>query len=379
VGRSLTTFQAACLIAGAGIGTGILGLPLAAQGVGIAGILAALAGAFLASLLLYFMMSELTRRSDPPVQLLTILTKHLFTGRWGNAFRMIFFGLFTFLLIENLTAYVVAAGDALASLGVPASVAQIAFSVVAGVVGAFGLRTVAHFETLSVILIAIVVATLTGLALANPIRSVTLGLAEPVGALRLFALFIYSFSAIFAVVQAAGHVSAAADLKKALVIGLTINAAAALAFTYATLTASQTVTAVGTVGLAESLNYPGVRVGACVFILLGMLTSYWPSLIAFADVAKEAFSVPPLLGQQLAAVPALLIALLLPLNFLDYIMLGAGAVSLVVILLIIPAYRHAIQHADPALPPLIGRQGGGTFTLVAMGLVGVAMTIGSLV
>lgn len=373
---TLSTFRAACLVAGAGMGTGVLSLPLAAQATGIGCLAIALAAACGASFLVYLVLSELTRRSDPPVQLLTILSKHLFTGRWGKGFRLLFFALFVFLLFQSLITYVIAAGQALAPItGWSAQIGMCVFCLAGLAISLFGLKTVAAWEAVSVSLIAVTIVTLTAMSTTHQVRPVPPGFSQPVTTIGLYALFVYAFSAIFAVVQVAGHVPSAVNLKKALIIGLLINAIGTLAFLLAAITASDVVSPVATVGLSASLGGPVALIASSVFILLAMLTSFWPSLIAFADVVREAFGLRAGIGQLLAAGPCLALAVFLPLTFLDYIKLGAGAVSLVIVLLIIPAYRNAIR-ADPDASPLIGRTGGGRAVPVVLSLIGLTMIVG---
>ena len=358
------------------MGTGVLSLPLAAQGTGIWCVAIALILATGSSFLVYLALSELTRRSNPPVQLLTILAKHLFTGRGARAFRLVFFILFAFLLFQSMTTYVIAAGQALQSFtGLDIRLCMCLFCVVGLGIGLCGLKTVAAGEVISVVLIAVTIATLTVLSLIHPVRPIPLNFARPVTTIGLFALFMYAFSAIFAVVQVAGHVPPAASLEKALGFGLLINVVGTLAFMLAALTASGTVTPVATVGLSASLGSPVTLVASGIFILLAMVTSYWPSLIAFADVVHEAVGWHGSVGQVVAAVVSLALAAFLPLTFLDYIKLGAGAISLVIVLLVIPAYRRAIAK-DQTMTPLIGRTGGGYAVPVALGLIGVTMTVG---
>ena len=377
-GVTLSLLRASCLIAGAGMGTGVLSMPLAAEGLGLGSVLLAISVAAGASLLVYLVLSELTRRSDPPAQLLNILSRHLFTGRWAKGFRTVFFVLFTFLLFQCLTTYVIAGSQALEAMSPVSGPAAMGVFCAAGLATSlFGLRTVAAWETVSVSLIAVTIVALTVLSTGHHARSIPLRFGQPLPTISLFAVFMYAFSAIFAVVQVAGHVPLAVDLRKALVIGLAINVAGTLAFVLAALTASDVVTPVATIGLAASLTQPMALVASSVFVLLAMLTSFWPALIAFADVVHEATGIQTAIGQWMAAVPSLLMAALLPLALLDYVELGAGAISLVIILLIIPAYRNAIAR-DPEAPRLLGHFGGSRAVLVALGLIGTTMAIGGL-
>jgi len=62
--RSLSFFESMMLVAGAGIGTGILTIPYAVEKVGIPGTVIALIFAYLFSAVLYLMIGELTRNSQ---------------------------------------------------------------------------------------------------------------------------------------------------------------------------------------------------------------------------------------------------------------------------------------------------------------------------
>ena len=357
------------------MGTGILSLPLAGVGMGLWGIMIPLLIAGGASYLIYLALSELTRRSNPPVQLLTILERHLFTGRWAKVLRLVFFGLFTFVFFQSLVTYVVVAGQALSPMtGWPVWLGMIIFTAVGLGISLLGIMAVTTWESVSVGLIAVTIATLSILSLTHHVRPVPMGFNSPWMSFGLFTLFMYAFSAIFAVVQVASHVPLAINLKAALGIGLAINMIGTLCFMLAVTSSSDVVTPVGSVGLAESLGGPIAMIAAGVFVILAMITSYWPSLIAFADIMHEAFAIKPRVGQLTAAIPSLLIAIFCPLTILDYIKMGAGAISLIIIILIIPAYHHAIRLRQP--PPLIGKNGREAMMIITLTIVSVSMLIG---
>ena len=78
------------LIAGAGIGTGILTLPYAISRIGFLGTLTALFAAVCFSFLLYCLVADLTLRSAHSAELTGILDEHLFSGRKHPVISVLF-------------------------------------------------------------------------------------------------------------------------------------------------------------------------------------------------------------------------------------------------------------------------------------------------
>ena len=80
---------------------------------------------------------------------------------------------------------------------------------------------------------------------------------------------------------------------------------------------------------------------------------------------------------MIASLPALLIAILLPLTLLEYIQLGAGALSLILIAVVIPAYRNAIRsHTRPLL---LGKFSKSRILVALVCIFTVLMAISSLI
>lgn len=88
--KKLTFGESLMLVAGAGIGTGILTIPYAVSKIGLFGTLLSLFFAYLASALMYLMIADLTRNSKKPEDLLAILDEHLFSGKGKKALNIAF-------------------------------------------------------------------------------------------------------------------------------------------------------------------------------------------------------------------------------------------------------------------------------------------------
>ena len=107
-----------------------------------------------------------------------------------------------------------------------------------------------------------------------------------------------------------------------------------------------------------------------VLLVLGaMFTSFWSIGFAFSDVVSCRFKRSTQLSWLITTLPAALIAVLVPLSVLDYVQIGAGALSLIFLLVVFPAYLHAVK--DPIQPLLLGKLSGkrGLIAFVVIGTV----------
>ena len=139
--KKLTFIESVMLVAGAGIGTGILTIPYAISKIGVFGTLVALALAYAVSAVMYLIIADLTRNSEKPEDLLAILDEHLFSGKSKKALNIIFLVLLVLLLLENLVVYILCAGNVLTDLlGINSTATQIIFYALASVVIIFGVK-----------------------------------------------------------------------------------------------------------------------------------------------------------------------------------------------------------------------------------------------
>ena len=82
--KELTTWEAACIITGYGIGAGVLSMPYVADIVGFPASVAILVVAFLASYILHLMIAELAIKTEDGGQIISCLSRFLFRGRFKN-------------------------------------------------------------------------------------------------------------------------------------------------------------------------------------------------------------------------------------------------------------------------------------------------------
>jgi amino acid permease len=188
---------------------------------------------------------------------------------------------------------------------------------------------------------------------------------------------MFAFSAIFSVVQVTNSIENKKDTKKVLIGGLTINALLTFVFTVVSLIGSKEVTEVAIIGLSDTLGKPWIKIVCSLFVLLAMFTSYWSSGLAFADVIADEFGMGKRLAVVIGTLPATVLAILLPLSILDYAQIGAGALSVVVGVIILPAYYNAVKDKKEGL--LLGKFAKSKLLIGLIGVSTILMAISSFI
>lgn len=348
--KKLTFIESTALVAGAGMGTGLLTIPYAASKIGFWGLLIALGAAYIVSLVLYLYIAELTLQSHESTQLLGILKQHLFRGKYQKLLTTGFFAIFIVILLQNLIVYILCATDILSQLfSLSAPAAKILFYLLASTVLVFGIKGIGIGEKIAVPLITCVILLLIGMSAFNIRRDISFTLGDPGIITAVFGLFMFAFSAIFSVVQVVNNIDNKKNIRKALVLGLAINAVLTLLFTLAAIVGSEEITQVATIGLTETIGKPWVKVLCAIFVLLAMFTSYWSSGLAFADTLKDEFKMSKRTAWILSTLPTIILALVFPMPILDFVQIGAGALSIIVVLIVLPAYYNAVKTAQGSL------------------------------
>ena len=376
--KKLTFIESLMLVSGAGIGTGILTIPYAIDKIGVFGTVTAFALAYAVSAFMYFIIADLTRNSDKPEDLLAILDQHLFSGKGKKLLHISFLVLLVLLLLENLVVYILCAGSVLTDLtGLNQSMTMLLFYLLASVVVFFGVKGMGVGEKLSMLLIGVTVLVLMALSFTHVKGTLDLSFGPPSTVFAVYGLFMFAFSAIFSIIQVCNHIEKKEQTGKAILGGLTLNALITVAFTVAVLIGSDTVTEIATIGLSESIGIPFVKVLCSVLVLLAMFTSFWSGGFAFADVVAGQLRLSEKLSWLIATVPALLIAVFLPLGVLDYVQIGAGALSIILVMVVLPAYRNAVKEPKERL--LLGKCSGNRLMLALVAVAIILMAVSSFI
>ena len=353
--EKLSKFEATMLVAGAGLGTGILTLPYAISKIGVYGTLAAALFAYASSLIIYYMIADLALHSHNG-QLLEILRQHLFRGKYKKLLTTIFFFVLAAILLENLVVYILCASDVITDLsGISLNVSKIIFYAFASVVVFFGIKAIGHGERVGMYFTAGAVFLLLFLSLFHMKNPLDFSFGRPSLVLAVYGLFMFAFSAIFSIVQVCNYIEDRGAVKAVVRNGLFINMVLTLIFGAVTILASDEVTDIATIGLGNSLPYYFVKVICSVFVIVSMLTSYWSIGLAFVDVIKEYLGKSRRTSWLISTVPTIVVVLVLPFSVMEYIQLIAGGLSVMLGLLVIPAYRNAVKDGDRTL--LLGKYG----------------------
>lgn len=351
----LSNIEATMLVAGAGMGTGILTLPYAISKIGVYGTLAAAFLAYISSLIIYYMIADLTLHSHNG-QLLEILQQHLFRGKYKKLLTAIFFFVLAAILLENLVVYILCASDVIADLsGIGIYPSKIIFYVIASMVVFSGIKAIGRGEKTGICLTAGAVLLLLFLSLFHMKNPLDFSFGKPSMVLAVYGLFMFAFSAIFSIVQVCNYIEDRGAVKAVVRNGLLINMILTLVFGAVTILASDEVTDIATIGLSNSLPYRFVKVVCSVFVIVSMFTSYWSIGLAFVDVIREYFGTSRRISWLISTVPTLVLVLVLPLSVMEYIQLIAGGLSVMLGLLVIPAYRNAVKDSSGTL--LLGKYG----------------------
>ncbi|MCX6553615.1 MAG: hypothetical protein NTZ12_01150 [Candidatus Aminicenantes bacterium] len=365
-------FEAASIIAGCGIGGGVLALPWLVSLNGILPSLAVLSAAYLLSLLLHLMIAEVSAGEESGKQIVELFRKYLFTGRGGAMLTWSFFGVMGIVFIANLAAYVAGGGEVLASSGVSAPWGSLLFYAAAASVTIFGLKALGSAEKWAVIGMGILFA---GLVIVSMISLASAGPATPAnppspGFSRLLALYgmgMFCFAAYFSVPQAVrGLADRPRLIPTAVATGLGINFAVMLVVTSLSLLLCPEPTAIATIGWSKALG-PAAEVAGTLFVILAMLTSYWSLSFAFADIIRERLGISRFASWLIATLPTLAIAFAGAGGFIKFMRTAGGGTAVFVAVLAVPMYKKYRRSREETaiLGPFLSSPHWGWIVVIA--------------
>lgn len=378
----LTFLEAASIIAGYGIGGGILALPWFVSLNGILPSIIVLVAAYALSLALHLMIAELTAADGGRLQIIELFRKHLFKGKIGAGLTWFFFVVLGVVFLANLAAYVSGGGEVLATVGLPAPWGAIAFYVAAAAVAIFGLKVLGIAEKWSVIAMAVLFA---GLVAFSAVKLASTGPAVPVqtpspDATRILALYgmaMFCFAAFFSIPQAVkGLMDRPKLIGKVVAAGLGINFGIMLVVTTLSLLLSSEPTAIATVGWSKALGPIAEIIGAA-FVILAMLTSFWSISMALSDIVRERLGLGRFPAWILATLPPLALSLAGLGGFMDFMRTAGGGIAVIVAVLLVPTYRRSRKGREVAV--VLGNRLASPAWDWVVAIAYVAMAVGSMV
>lgn len=375
IGKALTTAEGAAMIAGTGIGSGVMSIPYLVKSAGAVGGLLAFVAAFALSVFMHCLTADMVINSGEH-EITRIFSRLMPQGKWRRPLELLFFVLVAFMLTANLSAYILGGAEVLCSLlPIPTAAGKLLFFAVAALPVMLGLRAIGMGEKWLVAAIGVLLTVMTALTLTK--AEGTLPLRGSLRAtLGVFSMLMFSLTALFAVPELArGMHNDARRMKSAIFGGLSANLMVCLLICVSAIAASEEVTKMAAVGLHDALG-PVVGICAGLFVLLAMLTSFFVLAFSLTSVVSAQFHAKRWLCFAAATLPALLAAFIPSASFANMAKAAGGIISLLIFMLLIPAYRRSVQLTGCSA--VTGCRGQNRILLACVTIGSLLMMIGAL-
>ena len=371
----LSFWEAASIIIGHGVGAGILTVPYLAAHNSVRELLLILGFCYLFNLLLHLIIAELSYNNDG-AQFISCFDREMFAGPLKTVFTWAAFALLGLSVLFNVSAFLTGAANVFEEwLALPRLAGMLLFYVLGAGVVFFGLKLVGVCEKYSVAAMVLVVGILLAAALRGEAKPLPTGFRGVNNALALFGMISFSLSAVMSTPQVVkGLGKDKKRIRRAIALGLALNAGLILLVTAATLLAAgEGISDKGAlVDLSGALG-GWVRIVGYLFTLFALATSFWANTLNLRDIVQEQTRWDERLSWLLASLPCLLIALFVPASFVG-LSRFASIVQVVTGLGVIVAY--ALSRRRVGQSPLVGRFGTAPF-LILVGLCTLLATVGA--
>ena len=343
--KKLTTWEAACIITGYGLGAGVLSMPWLAQKNGVPLSFLILTLALAASCLLHLMIAELTIQNGNSGQVIQCLSRFLWRGKWKNLLTVSFFVLMALILLTNLAAYIAGAAEVLEGLlPISALGAKLLFYAAAAAVVLFGLKAVGVSEKLAVTAIFAMVAVLAAASVLHIRNPLPLAPGSGNQALAYYGMAMFAMAAFFSVPQAVeGLEGDVTRIRRAVFLGIFQNYLLIVVITLCALLASTRVTEVAMVGWSQGIGLWAQIVGS-LFTVMAMLTTYWSLSLALGGMVQDMLNTSHRVGWLAATLPSLALAMLNMGGFLSLMRTAGGLIAIVISVMVVPAFRNASRE-----------------------------------
>ena len=340
--KQLTTWEAACIITGYGIGAGVLSMPYMAARNGLILSTLILILSLLASYVLHLMIAEIALKEGNGGQIISCLNRFLFRGKTKQVLTVIFFVLMAVILVTNLAAYISGAEEIIVGLlPIPSIAAKLLFYVVAASVVLFGLKAVGVSEKIAVAVIFALIAALAAASLLNVRNPLSLSAGSLNDALAYYGLAMFAMSAFFSVPQAVeGLDGDMKKIRKAVFLGLLNNFILIIVISVCSLRSSTEITELAMVGWSAGIGLWAQLIGG-LFTVLAMLTTYWSLSLALGGIVDDMLHTGTKISWLLATLPSLILVLFNVAGFLDLMRTAGGLIAIIIAVMVVPAYHNA--------------------------------------
>ena len=340
--KQLTTWEAACIITGYGIGGGVLSMPYLCAKIGFLNACFVLVIAFIASYVLHLMIADLSLKTEDGGQIISCLNQFLFKGRFKSILTIGFFALLLAILFTNLTGYITGAEEIIVGLiPMPKLLAKLIFYALAASIVIFGLKAVGISEKVAMVVIFALIGILAVSSFFVDPNPVPLFNFSVNGFLAYYGMSMFSLAAFFSVPQAVeGLKGDRGKIRKAIFLGFLNNFIIIVVINFCALLASTEVTEVAMVGWSAGIGR-WAQIAGGLFTLLAMLTTYWSLSLALADIVQETTKLNSKLSWLIATLPSLILALLNLGGFMSFMRTAGGLISIIIAVMVVPAFINS--------------------------------------
>lgn len=340
--KQLTTWEAACIITGYGIGGGVLSMPYLCAKIGFLNACFVLVIAFIASYVLHLMIADLSLKTEDGGQIISCLNQFLFKGRFKSILTIGFFALLLAILFTNLTGYITGAEEIIVGLiPMPKLLAKLIFYALAASIVIFGLKAVGVSEKVAMVVIFALIGILAVSSFFVDPNPVPLFNFSVNGFLAYYGMSMFSLAAFFSVPQAVeGLKGDRGKIRKAIFLGFLNNFIIIVVINFCALLASNEVTEVAMVGWSAGIGR-WAQIAGGLFTLLAMLTTYWSLSLALADIVQETTKINSKLSWLIATLPSLILALLNLGGFMSFMRTAGGLISIIIAVMVVPAFINS--------------------------------------
>lgn len=349
--KKLSLFEASSIVAGLGIGGGIMAVPFLASLNGLVPIILIIILAYGLSLLLHLMITEMVMRDGEGTQLVETFGKFLFHQKHGSLLIWLFFGLIVLNFYALLAAFLVGSGDLLVNLiGIPLWSAKLFSYVCAAGPIFFGLKALGISEKFAISGILILVTVLIFGSFNVPFNDLALFSYSAKAAFALYGMVMFTFACFFSIPQAVkGLQHNKKQIPKAVALGLGINLLVVFSVTIMTLLVSGEITEMAIIGWSNAIGQWAITLGSG-FVFLAILTSYWSTSYALAIVIEERLKWDYRFCWLAATLPTLALAMADIAGFLGFMRLAGGLLAVLISIMVIPAFRGSRKYGTNQNP-----------------------------
>lgn len=353
--KKISTFEAACILCGYGVGGTIMTMPFLATKAGTFQSVVILICAYAIGMLIAMYTADVAIKArsitGSECQVLTQFELFLFNGPLKKILTIIYFVFLALIAVSNLAAYVAESGQLVAALlPVTDKIGSVIFYVFAAAVVLIGIRGVAIGERAMIILMFAILAVLAvpsfGNFTGNPLPT---GDDDPLSALRYYGYAIMALSAPLAIPQVVDGLDGDKEaIKKSMWIGFGMNFLSIIIITAFTLLTAAEVTDIAMICWSASLPSWAMLLGV-LYILFALITSFWGVSYGLAQIVTETFHCNDKISWLAATLPSFIFALFTSAGFMALLGVAGGLIGLLNSILAVPLYLGARKRVPETI------------------------------